>query len=42
MAAPVEVFAEPIGAFDGGVVEPQGNEATLLVQRVASWLKVES
>jgi hypothetical protein len=29
------------GTFNGGGVEPRGNEAALLVQRLASWLRVE-
>jgi MraW methylase family len=32
---PIDVKELRRGAFDGGVVEPQGNEAALLVQRVA-------
>jgi hypothetical protein len=33
--APVDVKELRQGAFDGGVVEPQGNEAALPIQRVA-------
>jgi len=35
LPAHVVVFAEPVGVVCGGVVEAQGKEAALLVQRVA-------
>ena len=35
LSEPPDVKELRQGTFDGGVVEPQGNEAALLVQRVA-------
>jgi hypothetical protein len=37
---PVDVQELRQGAFDGGFVEPQGNEAALLVQRVAKAVRI--